>query len=423
MGQQAAVGRAAEDGAGQQQRAVEPAAVLVVAFQVQVGLGAFVVVHAGVRAAQHVPEGAARVEPHFQNVQAFGVVRCVFGPQDVFGGDAAPGFDAALLNNAGRLVDDLHRARVQLARIDVQKERQRHAPAALARDAPVGPVGNHVAQAGLAVFGVKAGVFDSCQRNLAQRLCRFLCWIGEHAFALVHAHKPLRGGAVDHRRFVPPAVRVTVRDAGGAHQAASHLEGINDQRHSLPDGLAAKQRKVGRVLAIALHGVEDVVVRQPVAHAAVEVVHPVGRGAVHDTRAVFGGGVLGHVDGREAVVAGINVRQRMLEIQAIELLPHGSGHHLAADAPTLQAFFHQGAGQDEQAALGIDQAVFQRGVYVQRLVGRNRPCGGGPDHGKGGFVQRCQTEGCSQLLRRGCGEHHVQGLAGLVGIFDFKLGQ
>ncbi len=100
--QQAAVGRAAIDGAGQQQRAVEPAAVLVVAFQVEVGLGAFVVVHAGVRAAQHVPEGGAGVEPHFQNVGALGVVLGLFGAQDVGGAHAAPGFDAALLDDGRR---------------------------------------------------------------------------------------------------------------------------------------------------------------------------------------------------------------------------------------------------------------------------------------------------------------------------------
>jgi hypothetical protein len=52
-----------------------------------------------------------------------------------------PAFD-----DVGRLVQDLHRARVQFARILVQEERQRHAPAALAADAPVGPVGDHVAQ-------------------------------------------------------------------------------------------------------------------------------------------------------------------------------------------------------------------------------------------------------------------------------------
>jgi hypothetical protein len=51
----------------------------------------------------------------------------------------------------------------------VQEERQRHAPAALAADAPVGPVGDHVAQPGLAVLGVEAGLLDGVQRHLAQR--------------------------------------------------------------------------------------------------------------------------------------------------------------------------------------------------------------------------------------------------------------
>ena len=43
-------------------------------------------------------------------------------------------------------------SRVQLARVLVQEEGQRHAPAALAADAPVGPVGDHVAQPRAAVL-------------------------------------------------------------------------------------------------------------------------------------------------------------------------------------------------------------------------------------------------------------------------------
>ena len=62
MGQQAFVGRAVVQGAAQQQRAVEPAPVLVVAFQIQIGLGAVgverrAVVRVFVAAAQHVLEG------------------------------------------------------------------------------------------------------------------------------------------------------------------------------------------------------------------------------------------------------------------------------------------------------------------------------------------------------------------------------
>src|SRR6476620_1336043 len=70
-------------------------------------------------------------------------------------------------------------------------------PVAVAADAPVGPAGNHVAQACLSVLGVEAGFLNGGQRQLAQRL---LCLVfGEYAHAFVHAHKPLRGGAVDHR--------------------------------------------------------------------------------------------------------------------------------------------------------------------------------------------------------------------------------
>ena len=59
VGQQTLVRGAAEDGRSQQQRRVEPAAVLVMAFQVQIGFGALVVVHIGVGAAHHMPEGGA----------------------------------------------------------------------------------------------------------------------------------------------------------------------------------------------------------------------------------------------------------------------------------------------------------------------------------------------------------------------------
>ena len=274
MGQQAAVGRAPEDGRGQQQRRMEPAAVLVMAFQVKVGLGALVVVHVGVRAAHHMPEGGAGVEPDFEDVGALGVVHGFLGAQDVLGRHAAPGLDAALLNHGGGLVDDLHGARMQFAAVLVQEEGQ--GPAALARDAPVGPAGDHVPQAGLAVLRVELGVLDGFQRDLAQRLRGLVTGLGEHALALIHADEPLGGGAVDHRRLVAPAVRVAVGDGRGIQQAVAQLERIDDDGDGLPDVLAAEQRQLGCVDAVALHGAQDVIARHAVVHAAVEVVHAVG---------------------------------------------------------------------------------------------------------------------------------------------------
>ena len=92
-----------------------------------------------------MPEGAARVKPHFQNIGAFGIVRRVLLAQHVLHAYAAPSLNASLLHDIGRFVQNFHGARVQLARVFVQEEGHRHAPAALAADAPVGAVGNHVA--------------------------------------------------------------------------------------------------------------------------------------------------------------------------------------------------------------------------------------------------------------------------------------
>ncbi|MNS41262.1 hypothetical protein D3C72_736110 [compost metagenome] len=408
--------------AGDQQRRVEPAAVLVVAFEVQVGLGAGLVVHVGVRAAQHVREGRARVEPHLEDVGALGVARCVFGAQDVFDRDAAPGLDAALLDDVGGLVEDFHGARVQLARILVQEERDRHAPAALAADAPVGPAGDHVVQAGLAVLGVEAGLLDGVERGLAQRLGRLV--LGEHAFAFVHANEPLGGRAVDHRRLVAPAVRVAVGDGLGGQQPVGVAQRGDDHRHGLPDVLAAEQREVGRVAAVALHRVQDVVVRHAVGDAGVEVVHAVGRRGVHEAGAVGGGGVVGQVDGRQALVARVHVVQRVLELEPAERLALDRGQHLAVERVARHAHLDQRVGQDQQAALGVDQRVLELGVEVDRLVGGDRPRGGGPDHGEDVAQDRVVgAEGLEHLLALVRLEGHVDGLALLVGVFDLEFGQ
>ena len=423
VGQQAAVGRAAKDGAGQQQRRVEPAAVLIVPFQVQVGLRAVVMVVAGVRAAQHVPEGGAGVEPHFQNVGALGVELGFFGAQNFFGGHAAPGLDTALLDHGRGLVDDFHGAGVQRARVHMQEEGDGHTPRTLARDAPVRTARDHGAQAILAVFGVEAGGFNGFQRDLAQGLLGLLCRVGKDAFAFVHADEPLGCGAVDDRRLVAPAMGVAVGQAGGIHQAIGHLQGVQNDGHCLPDVLAAKQGQVSGIHAVAGDWIQDVLVVQAIGHAGVEVVHPVCRRRVHDTGTVFSGGVFGQVHGRDAVIALVHVRQRVLEGHVIQRLALGGGDHRAFDLPACQALFHQRRCQHQQAALGVDQAVFQIGVDVQRLVGGNGPGGGGPDHHKGFFIQRTQAKCGGQFGRIGRGEHHVQRLRLLVGVFNFKLGQ
>ena len=173
VGQEAAVGRVALERAGDQQRRVEPAAVLVVAFEVEVGLGrgAVVVGHGRARmaAAQDVEEGRAGVEPDVEDVVALGVVLAV-GAEHVRGREPRPGLDPALLDDVGGAVDQRQRVGMQLAGRLVQEQRQRHAPVALPADAPVGPVGDHVVQPGAAVLRIERGRVDRVERGLAQGL-------------------------------------------------------------------------------------------------------------------------------------------------------------------------------------------------------------------------------------------------------------
>ncbi len=162
----------------------------------------------------------------------------------------------------------------------------------------------------------------------------------------------------------------------------------DDHRHGLPDVLAAEQREVGRVGAVALHRVQDVVVGQAVRDAGVEVVHAVGGRGVDQAGAVVGGRVVGQVDRRQAPVAGIHVVQRVLELEAAELLALDRGQHRAVERIAVHAHLDQRGGQDQQAALGVDQRVVELGVQVDRLVGRDGPGGGGPDDGEDVLAER-----------------------------------
>jgi uncharacterized protein YbaA (DUF1428 family) len=102
-------------------------------------------------------------------------------------------------------LDQFRRARMQFAGLLVHEEGHRHAPVALARDAPVGTVGDH--RAGAPAPGREELVSSTASapsRAASRRLRR-------RASACIHADEPLRRGAEDDRRLVAPAVRVAVR--------------------------------------------------------------------------------------------------------------------------------------------------------------------------------------------------------------------
>ena len=129
-----------------EQRALEPAAMLVAALEIDVG-----------RPGQLGPEGQHRlvarpgVEPDVEDVAlAFERGAAARRAGHALGDELldrplVPRVGAVHVEDAGGALDERRRQQ-RFAALDAVDRRDRHAPGALARDAPVGPVGDHVRQ-------------------------------------------------------------------------------------------------------------------------------------------------------------------------------------------------------------------------------------------------------------------------------------
>ncbi len=113
----------------------------------------------------------------------------------------------------------------------------------------------------------------------------------------------------------------------------------------------------------------------------------------------------------------------MAEADQLQRLAFATGGDFTSQAVALQTGLHQLLGQYQQTLAGVDQRIDELGMHVQRLVGRNGPGRGGPDHDAGGLGQIRQTERSSQLVGILDREGDVDGIGFLVLIFDFRLGQ
>src|SRR5690349_5765340 len=107
------------------------------------------------------------------------------------------------------------------------KDRDRHAPGALARDAPVGPALKHAADALAPPRRDPLHLVDGFERAEAQ-------------LVFFHRDEPLLGGAEDHRALAAPAVRVAVRELVFLEQRVTVVELLEDRRVGLEDALALK---------------------------------------------------------------------------------------------------------------------------------------------------------------------------------------
>ena len=213
---------------------LEPAAMLVAAFEIEVGRP----LQIGPAAAfEHEGVGRARIEPHVEDVgDPLVVVEVVIGAEQRLRALFVPGIDALFAHRG----DD---ARVD-RRIDevfaagpVDEQRDRHAPGALAAEHPVGPPFDHRADAVAALVGHEAGPTDRVQRHFAQARRAGMSLVVDHRVAAlvlpallaraqrrqvlkraVHRHEPLRGAAEDDLGLRAPRMRVGVLVVGAGRE-------------------------------------------------------------------------------------------------------------------------------------------------------------------------------------------------------------
>ena len=305
---------------------------LVMTFKVQISRPGRL---SGMAVLEHVVMRGAGVKPDIKNVSTFNVIgRAMLAvcTDDGFSAGFAPGLNTFRLDHTGRQVHDLHGAGVQLAGSGVNKEGQGHAPIALAADAPVGPTRNHALQTNFAVFRIKTGFFDTGQCQLAQCFAGFV--FGENALragaCFIHANKPLCGSAVDHGRFMTPAMRVAVSNIFSCEQAPVFTKCLNHQRSGFPDVEAAKHRQVINITAIALHRIQNVVCCYAVGHAGVKVFYAISWRRMNDTRAVICCCIVRQIHRAQTLVASIYVVKRVLEIKQGQVFSLGSRQNRAA---------------------------------------------------------------------------------------------
>ncbi len=255
--------------------------------------------------------------------------------------------------------------------LSIDEQRQRHAPCPLARQRPIGTIGDHRVEPRLAPARIEAGVLDAAQRCRAQRLDRLHAAIPRH---VVHAGEPLRRRAIDDRRLVPPAMHVAVRELLGVQKVARLADLLDDPGVRVPDLLAAEVRQVRGERAVALHRIQHVLVLHPVAPARDEVVDTVRGRAMDDAGALFQRHVLAEIDRRRPVVKGVPERD-VLECHALCRRDDTS-----FEPEALERRQDEVLRQYQMPARGLDQRIDEFRVHVQRLVRRDRPGRRRPDH-------------------------------------------
>ena len=238
--------------------------------------------------------------------------------------------------------------------------RQRRAPVAVAREAPVLYVFEPVAEAALA-----DGLRDPVDRLV----------VGDK---LVldgrHLDEPGRERVVEQRRIAAPAMRIAVRELRCLEEQALLLEVCEDQRIGFLDE-EARPIRLSCELALAVDEVDE---SDAVLLADAVIVFAVCRSHMDDARAVLRRDVViaGH-DERlfAALVLDLldSVRIERLVLAVLEILALIALEDLALAFDTLEDLVDECLCEDVLLVADLDLDVIDRGVHAECHVRRQRP--------------------------------------------------
>ena len=235
VGEHGVVRRAAACAAGFEERAVEPAPVLVRPFEVE-GRGP----HQLRPLFEHEAVGRAALEPDVENVGDLVVcIRVVLRCEKARLVAGEPGVRPFGLDGGGDALDHVGVAQ-RCAVLARDEDRDRHAPDALARKHPVRPGLDHRANACAAARRHPAHLIDSIERSGAEA-------------GRLHADEPLERVAEDQRRLGTPGVRIGVDQLAAREQAVGGGQRVGDLVVHLVDVLAGKARHVIVEAAVVVH--------------------------------------------------------------------------------------------------------------------------------------------------------------------------
>ena len=391
MREHGAVGGFFVEGDGGHERTLEPAAVLVSRFEIEVGgegeFGAL---------AQDGFVAEAGIDPDIERVVA---ARGASGEADERGPggivEFEPGVRSFFRKDLGDFGDD-RGVEDRFAAFGVEN-RERDAPSALARDAPVGAGFDCATNAVAAPVGNPICGVDLAQGGLAE---------------VVDSDEKLLHRAEEDRRFRAPAVRVVVQIIGVAEQRVAFGEDAEDFLVALLEDMQADEfgdAAFRGEFPKVVDGREDI---ESIGLSCEVVVRAMAGGDVDLARAFFHGDEIGGDDGNFAIEEG------MSGFGAGEF---GAGKLASAGSSGGLSFREEGlperVGDDERLGRTIGESDRAQGVFFLRVDGNGEVRGERPGRGRPD-----DKRGVADWAAGG-GEGDMDGGICALGVFHLGLGE